>query len=254
MYDDLDTFVSNVNNFLALQPNDQVDWLAYYLVSQKGVGSFTAGDIHTCFEFLNLGNHVGISMYLSRQAKKRDGKYYKQKKTRGYQLKRQTQESLKSELGIVEQQPQLPKDLSNLSGRIGKATEKAFLEEAVRCYGSKSYRATIILVWILTMDHLQQFVFADKKLLKDFNSSLLSENWNRKKIQIVKYDDFSELKEKSKIDLLRKALIINQDVKKILDQKLGTRDSAAHPSSVKFTPHKVIDYVTDLVDNVILHY
>ncbi|MGE4430825.1 MAG: hypothetical protein AB7E05_08815 [Sphingobium sp.] len=43
-------------------------------------------------------------------------------------------------------------------------------------------------------------------------------------------------------------------MRKILDQKLGTRNSCAHPSGVTVNKSKVIDFIEDLVDNVILKF
>lgn len=62
------------------------------------------------------------------------------------------------------------------------------------------------------------------------------------------------MKESKFIDLCRVAKIISNDVRKILDQKLGTRNSSAHPSGVTINKSKVIDFVEDLVDNVVLKY
>ena len=71
---------------------------------------------------------------------------------------------------------------------------------------------------------------------------------------ITQRDDFTEMKESKFIEFCRSAHIISNDVRKILDQKLGTRNSCAHPSGVTVNKSKVIDFVEDLVDNVILKY
>jgi hypothetical protein len=67
-------------------------------------------------------------------------------------------------------------------------------------------------------------------------------------------DDFTEIPEGKFIELLRSAGIISNDVRKILDEKLGTRNSSAHPSGVSIKPSKVIEFVDDLVENVVLKY
>ena len=71
---------------------------------------------------------------------------------------------------------------------------------------------------------------------------------------IVTRDDFGDVPENKFIELLRAASIISNDVRKILDQKLGTRNSCAHPSGVLIKGSKVIDFVEDLVENVLLKY
>ncbi len=56
------------------------------------------------------------------------------------------------------------------------------------------------------------------------------------------------------IEVARSAGIISKDVRKILDEKLGIRNTCAHPSDVEIHDTKVINVVEDLVDNVILKY
>jgi hypothetical protein len=43
-------------------------------------------------------------------------------------------------------------------------------------------------------------------------------------------------------------------VRKILEEKLGTRNSCAHPSGVSIKPSKVVEFVDDLGENVVLKY
>jgi len=54
----------------------------------------------------------------------------------------------------------------------------------------------------------------------------------------------------------RSADVISNDVRKILDEKLGTRNSSAHPSAIAIAikRSKVIAFVEDLVENVVLKY
>lgn len=54
--------------------------------------------------------------------------------------------------------------------------------------------------------------------------------------------------------MCRSSGVISNDIRKILDTKLGIRNSFAHPSSVYITEIKAIDFITDLVQNIILKY
>ena len=62
------------------------------------------------------------------------------------------------------------------------------------------------------------------------------------------------LKEKDFIEICRSAAIVTNDVKKILDEKLGIRNTAGHPSTVKVHPRKAANFIEDLVENVILKF
>jgi hypothetical protein len=43
-------------------------------------------------------------------------------------------------------------------------------------------------------------------------------------------------------------------LRKILDEKLGIRNTSAHPSAVTIKPSKVVEFIDDLVENVIRKY
>lgn len=101
------------------------------------------------------------------------------------------------------------------------------------------------------MDHLFAYILAHK--LADFNSALAKDK-GVKLSTVSQRDHFTEIKETKFIELCRAAGIISNDVRKILDQKLGTRNSCAHPSGVIVNKSKVIDFIEDLVDNVVLKF
>ena len=72
--------------------------------------------------------------------------------------------------------------------------------------------------------------------------------------QIALKDDFGDIKEVNFIGAMRGAKIISNDVRKMLDEKLGIRNTCAHPSVVEVHESKVLNFVEDLVDNVILKF
>jgi hypothetical protein len=117
----------------------------------------------------------------------------------------------------------------------------------------KPNRATIVMCWILVQDHLIDLVL--QKHLAEFNACLALVKDRRVKVSTVTVrDDFGDIPEGKFIELLRSSKIISNDVRKILDEKLGTRNSCAHASGIIVKPSKVIDFVSDLIENVILKY
>jgi hypothetical protein len=89
--------------------------------------------------------------------------------------------------------------------------------------------------------------------LSEFNTAL-AKNSDKKINKIVNYDDFGELKESKFIEVSKSAGIISNDVRKILDEKLGIRNSAAHPSGIAFSGHKTTEFILDLISNIVLKY
>lgn len=143
--------------------------------------------------------------------------------------------------------------LRSLENDFADGPKKNFLRETIEVFEAGANRATIVMCWILAVDHLYDYVFT--RHLAAFNAKLALVTDRRVKVsEVTNRDHFGDIPESNFIELLRSAGIISNDVRKLLDQKLGTRNSYAHPSTISLDRHKVVDFVTDLVQNVILKY
>ena len=245
----LENFVEKFDDFSKWDGKKQVDYFAYFLATETSSESFTAKQIQDCFDTLSLKQYARAAVYLSENAGNKNGRYIKSKT--GYRLERSVFDDIKHEVNNEPKKVQVSQQLTDLVLKIKDSQERAFLAEALNCYRVEAYRATIILVWILAVDHLQKYIFGH--ILNDFNSSL-AKNPDKKIQKIVNYDDFSDLSEVKFIELMRSAGIISNDVRKIFDEKLGTRNSAAHPSGIVFTGHKTTEFALDIINNVLLKY
>lgn len=245
----LETFVERFDGFSKWDGKKQVDYFAYFLATETGVESFTAKQIQECFDLLSLKQYARTAVYLSENVGNKSGRYIKSKT--GYRLERSVYDEIKQEVCNEPKKVQVSQQLSDLVPQIKDSQEKAFLSEALNCYRVEAFRATIIMIWILAIDHLQKYIFGQK--LNDFNNTL-AKNPDKKVQQVVNYDDFSDLPESKFIELMRAANIISNDVRKILDEKLGIRNSAAHPSGIVFTGHKTTEFALDIINNVLLKY
>jgi bifunctional non-homologous end joining protein LigD len=158
-------------------------------------------------------------------------------------------EALKKEL---EDKPPLLKaepHIASLLNKVNRPDAKHFLEEAHLCLRANAPRAAIVMTWIVVIDHIYEYVLTHK--LSDFNLELAKKNW--KITSVTTKDDFSEIKkEKDFIELCRAANVFSNDVRKILDEKLGIRNTAGHPSTVTVHGTKAANFIEDLVENVIL--
>jgi hypothetical protein len=133
--------------------------------------------------------------------------------------------------------------------------ENEFLIEAVRCLEIGALRSAIIMIWNLTMDHLYTYILNNPNNLDEFNQALSRNNaFRNRDFTISIKDHFNDMKESQFIENCRSANIISNDVRKILDAKLGVRNTYAHPSNVGITKAKVVDFVEDLVNNILLKF
>jgi hypothetical protein len=142
--------------------------------------------------------------------------------------------------------------LTALVGKISGDAEQKFLAEAIACLTVEAKRATTVMTWLMTIDHLQRYVIAHK--LAEFNLAWAARGDCRGR-HIASQDDFLEVKDESSfIEILRSATIITKDVRKILDEKLGFRNTCAHPNDIVIPESKVLAAIEDLIYNVILKY
>jgi len=105
----------------------------------------------------------------------------------------------------------------------------------------------------LAYSHLLYWILSDATRLANFNSAIMKRYAKKASITISRYDDFNdELKESEVIEVCNSASLYNSNIFKILKEKLGKRNTAAHPSTVVVVQLQADDVVTDLVNNVIL--
>ncbi len=246
----LEEFIHKIDGFYDLGIKSQVDYLVFYLTNHAGHISVTAKTVNEQLAELDLHTYKRLPQYLSDASRTRDGKYVKLK-TGGYKLNGKLATELATILDGTPVKNSLDKELVRIVATVGSNNERVFLEEALKCYQVAAYRAAIVLIWLVSIDHLQSYIFANK--LNAFNAEL-KKNPDKKVKQISSRDDFSDLPENKFIELSRASGVISNDVRKILDTKLGTRNSAAHPSGIVIGEHKAVEFGIDLINNVILKY
>lgn len=247
----IEDFILRFDGFSSWDPQKQVDYFCYYLTTEANKKSITAKDIQDCFHQVSLRNYKRLPQYLSENAgDSKHGRYVKFT-VGGYRLERQTFDEIKIQVDNEPTKIQVSTELTNLIQKIKNTNEKSFLIEAINCYRVRTYRATIVLIWILAIDHLQNYIFGNK--LNEFNIAL-AKNPDKKISKIIYLDNFGELKESKFIEIAKSARIISNDIRKILDEKLGIRNSAAHPSGIMFSGHKATEFALDLINNILIKY
>lgn len=251
-------FLSQFPNHGDFSRKSKILIFAYYLRKHKGAAEFGAGDIRDCFQEALLRIPGDSSALLKSLSAGRQSPIIKSKTQGRYSLSihglnevelilpEATPERLSSFLESAV--PYLKKTIS----KVQDEKRREFLAEAIACLGVQARRATIVMTWLATIDHLYEYVLKHK--LADFNTALGNRTDKVSKLTVNGRDDFAEIKESIFIEVCRSGKIVTNDVRKILDEKLGTRNSCAHPSSIQVSDSKVVDFIEDLVDNVIAKY
>jgi hypothetical protein len=249
-------FFAQFPNHADFSRKSQVVLFAYYLRQFEGATHFSASDIKRCFRAALLKEPTDLATLMASLAKGKEARLLKLK-TRRYAI---------SLYGVNEVEAILPASvpkpgpgssllaaalplLQRTIAKVSDSQRRDFLAEAISCLEVGARRATVVLSWIAALDHMQEYVFAHG--LTAFNSALTKQSGKLNKLKIVTKDDFGDLKESEFIAICRSANLITNDIRKILDEKLGFRNSCAHPSSIAVGDSKVLSFVEDLVDNII---
>lgn len=254
MHEKLESFLLQVPDLENQSPANLVDYFVYYLTVIENGNGVQASNLEECFNLSRLKKYSNISSYLSRNSLAKRGKTPKFIKNQdGYQLERSHQLDIQKSLHTSPAKIETSHLLRGLLSKLKDKKEQSFLQEAIDCYEIRAMRASIVLVWILTIYHLYEYIFKHK--LVSFNSALAKDKDKRLKVaRVTIVDDFTDIPEGKFIEIARSAKIISNDVRKILDTKLGVRNSCAHPSAITVSEVKTTDFIIDLVENVITKY
>jgi hypothetical protein len=250
----LGSFVDALPKRDELTKSQFIDYFVYFLTKDHDGAFASPSQVEGCFHTLDLQSYSNVSKYLSDKCKSRGNrKPLFVRSNKGYRLERSYRDQIELRLKKRKPTTKATIDLRQLIPRVKSQSEKEFLEEAIRCFENDAPRGAIVLTWILTLDHLYEYIVRHK--LPDFNVALGKNMDKRVKVSVVaSKDDFGDIPENKFIEFCRAARIISNDVKKILDTKLGIKNSSAHPSTIKVSETKAAEFVEDLVLNVIDKY
>ena len=241
-------FAGSAAGFYRNTAVDQILALAWFAEARQQRSSFDGAYMRQCFRDAGI-EPPDMSVYLPRLAAKKPPQLVKDKG--GYRLSGSVRRALDVRLGGDPTVTAVAKSLTDLPQQVPDLAEREFLTEALNCYRVRAYRATIIMAWNLTYDHLVRWVFADATRLAAVNGGIAT-RYPKKGIILAKHEDADELKESEFIEATRAAGLLDKNTTQILKEKLGRRNMAAHPSRVALTQHSADDMITDLVTNVIL--
>jgi hypothetical protein len=249
---DLKALVAGIDGFADWTHADRIRLFAWiqHVVNDKA--TFTTSDVSACYDALNY-ERPNISQFLSDMANRKPAVLLR--KGNGYILEARIRADYDAKYGKRSATIAVDRALAELPGKIPDKAEKDFLQEVLICFNNGACRATIVMMWNLTYFHLCHYILKHK--LAEFNAAYpvrLGGTHKKAKVPtIARYEDFSvDLEESEVIAIAKTAGVVTHDQWKILDSKLGRRNSAAHPSTVVFTPIHTEEYILDLATNIIL--
>lgn len=243
---DLSHFVAQVTGFVAKSAPIKIEAFAWYLHEVKLMEHFNPNDIRECFEAMHLPV-PNVAASLAGIMNKRPIRLIRNAK--GYKLANASRAELQKLLPVRASTVATTALLRGLVDKIGRPEHKVFLIEALVCFQHGAVRAAIVMIWNLAYSHVVDRILSNH--LVAFNAQRTKVN--AKLPEVTKITDFEDYGERQVIEICRGARIFDATVCKTLTERLNRRNSAAHPSSAKFTPVQAEDMITDLVNNVLLN-
>jgi hypothetical protein len=246
----LQDFIIGVAGFADMNHADKIRlfaWLQHFLFKKD---RFNTGNINWCFDTLSY-QAPNISQYLKNMENAgellKDAVGYR---CEGKFMARYTE--LYSVHDITLNVRQLVKDLESVIPDLG---EKDIFREALICLRHDAGRAAVVMVWNIAYYHLCQYVLKHK--LSEFDNRIpvrYPRAWKTTDLPIItKYEDFGDkMSEREVIEVANSASIITGDIHKVYVEKLGKRNSAAHPSTIHVTQVQAEGFIDDLIRNTVL--
>lgn len=244
----LPEFVKSVPGLDDWKHTDKIKFFAWCIHTFSSQEHFAPVDIGKCYDELHLEKPGSFGSYIKQLAEGKQKQLLKNK--RGYYLSKGVRDELAAKYGQRLITVEVDKLLADLPAQISNLNERVFLDEALACFRCGAFRASIVMTWNLAFDRLCEWLL--KNHLVAFNVQL-PKSFPSSKVKIISTkDDFANLKEAEVLQICKTAQIITGNLHKILTEKLGRRNTAAHPSSVVITRLQAEDFISDLVNNVVL--
>ncbi|MES1182089.1 MAG: hypothetical protein ABUL44_04770, partial [Flavobacterium sp.] len=235
----VESLIEKVNDFDSLTQKEKVKNVSYFFCLAHNTEVFNSSDVIKIFDKLNLEIPSNVSRELASLASSKPPILVK--KASGYSFQRNFKKQLDEIYCSNKHSKEVSIALRNLISNVNTKEQGKFLEEAISCFEFKLFRAAIIMAWLLTMDLIYERIL--NYYLQEFNEELKKRN---KKKFISSKSDFEEYRESETIEILKVLGGISKEQRKILDEKLDIRNSAAHPNSTLFREPKVITYIQEL--------
>lgn len=241
-------FVSSIAGFVGMRPVDQIKRFCWFVARHEKRATFTAADIASCYELSKCPKPSSISPFCSSLANQKPP--YLIRRGSEFELSRLAHEQFDALLGQRDATIVVQQVLQDLPSKLAVPVEKAYLDEALRCFRHDAVRAAIVMTWNLAYAHLCNVILTHH--ISSFNAQLPLSFPKADIRAVVIRDDFEALKESQVLQVAKSANIISGSVHKILKEKLDRRNIAAHPSNVVIRTETAEEFILDLVQNVVL--
>lgn len=127
-----------------------------------------------------------------------------------------------------------------------------YLDEAVDCYENGAYRGAVLMVWSATVERIYSAI-DDRpggiKAIETANKARFGASRAYKRIG--KKNDLLYLNDKNLLQLCEDAGVFNRNAKKLLEEKLDTRNRCGHPTGYVIGREEAVVLIESLINNIV---
>lgn len=239
-------FAADIPQFARRSSPEKIEIFSWFLHEVRKQERVSAADISACFDAAHESRPLNVHRDLQRLCERKPPRMLRDSK--GYRLSAIARRELGERLKVRQSTIRTTALLDGLSGRIRDPAHQAFLAEALVCFRNQAYRAAIVMSWNLAYSDVTHRILAND--IDRFNRQRAKAFPKTK--EITKRSDFEDLKESVVLEIARGAGLLSASSFKILDEKLGKRNTAAHPSMIVVSAVTAEEVISDLVENIIL--
>lgn len=242
---DVAQFVEPIADFSKRPAPFQIEAFAWYIHEVRQVDHFSTADIRECYEAAHLSLPVNIAASIAKLEKKKPVRVLRN--AAGFRLSKDTRAELGVLLPVRATAVRTTALLNDLVARVADPVKRTFLTETLNCFKHHAYRAAVIMAWNLAFSDVLERIITTH--LVAFNTQVGTHNLKK---PITDRVDFEKLKESEVIKIAAAAGILGKESVKKLEEKLGKRNTAAHPSAVVVSVATAEEVIADLVENIVL--
>ncbi|MEJ0077161.1 MAG: hypothetical protein WDO17_17300 [Alphaproteobacteria bacterium] len=140
--------------------------------------------------------------------------------------------------------------------KIADEQRRAFVEEAIKSFDVKAYRAAIVLSWVGAAHIIQDHIVTNHRAA--FNAAgaaKVATSGGKYRFNPVKSaKEFGVIGEAEMLQLCQDAGILHKAEKQILQDRLDLRNQCGHPNPVVVAEHAVANHLEILMLNVYSRY
>ena len=143
--------------------------------------------------------------------------------------------------------------------KINDEQRRAFLDEAVRSFDVKAYRAAIVLSWVGAAHIVQEHIISKHRDTFNVAGAARAAKYAAAGkafsfIPVKSIKDFGTVGEADMLQICQDAGILHKAEKQVLEDRLNLRNQCGHPNPIEIGEHTVAHHIEVLMLNIYSKY